>query len=76
MEHGSLIRLVDKRLGMVSTRWKDSNALQTISATMKTSMKIISRRVGASVVNVKCPSDVVQCHHDMGGVYRATIIGS
>ena len=69
-ERGSFIRLVDKRLGLVVTRWKDSKILQTVSTTMKSGVEIVTRRVGATVVNVKCPADIVQYQQGMGGVDR------
>ena len=55
---------------MVATRLKGSKELYAISTTMKAGVEIISRRVGANVVNVKCPSDIVQYQHNMGGVGR------
>ena len=55
---------------MLTTRWKDSNILQIISTTMKSGVETISRRVGANIVNVKYPSDIIQYQHNMGGVDR------
>lgn len=59
IDRDNFIRLVDDRLGLVVTRWKDSKILQTISITMKSGVETISRRVGATIVDVKCPADIV-----------------
>ena len=56
---GTYIRLVDKRLGMVISRWKDSKILQTVSTVMKKGETTVQRQVGANVVEVKCPNDIV-----------------
>ena len=69
-ERGSFVRLVDERLGLVVTRWKDSKILQTVSTTMKSGIDTVTRRVGANLVTVKCPSDIVQYQQNMGGVDR------
>ena len=68
-ERGSYVRLVDKRLGMVITRWKNSRILQTVSTIMKPGIKTIGRRVG-SEIDVRCPSDVVEYQTYMDGVDR------
>ena len=34
-DRGKFIRKVNKRLGIVTSRWKDSNMLQTVSTVMK-----------------------------------------
>ena len=60
--------MVDARLGLVVTRWKDSKILQTLSTTMKSGIETVTRRVGANIVNVKCPADIVQYQQNMGGV--------
>ena len=69
-DRGSYIRLVDKRLGMVITRWKDSKILQTVSTIMKPGIKTITRRVGSDLIDVRCPSDIVEYQHNMDGVDR------
>ena len=62
------MRLVDKRLGMVITRWKDSKNLQTVSTVMKSGAEIVKRRNGATLLDVQCPSDIVLYQKNMGGV--------
>ena len=62
------MRLVDIRLGMVATRWKDSRILQTISTVMKSGIDEVSRRVGSEKIKVPCPNDIIQYQKYMGGV--------
>ena len=69
-ERGSFIRVVDKRLGMVITRWKDSKILQTISTTKKHGIGEVERQSGQEIIKVKCPNDVIQYQKGMGGVDR------
>ena len=66
----SYVWLVDKRLGMVITRWKDSRILQTVSTIMKPGIKTITRRVGSDLIDVTCPSDIVEYQNYMDGVDR------
>ena len=65
---GSFVRLVDKRLGIVATRWKDSKILQTISTVMISGVGVVSRQVGSNVVKVSCPNDIIEYQKYMGGV--------
>ena len=69
-ERGIFKRLVDKRLGMVITRWKDSKVLQVISTTMKKGIGMVQRRVGRDKIDVRCPNDIIQYQKYMGGVDR------
>ncbi len=66
------VRLVDKILDMVISRWKDSKILQKISSVMKKGETTVPvhRQVGANLVEVKCPNDIVLCQQNMGGVDR------
>ena len=70
VERGSFKRLVDKRLGMIITRWKDSKTLQTVSTVMCKGAQTIQRRNGATLINVTCPNDIVMYQTYMGGVDR------
>ena len=70
VDRGSYIWLVDKRLEMVITRWKDSRILQTVSTIMKPGIKTISRRVGSDIIEVTCPSDIVEYQTHMDGLDR------
>ena len=67
-ERGSYVRLVDKRLGMVITRWKDSRTLQVVSTVIKNGVGVVKRRTGASVLDEKCPNDIIMHQQNMGGV--------
>ena len=69
-DRGTFTRLVDKRLGMVITRWKDSRVLQIVSTVMKKGSNIIHMRVGAALIPVTCPNDVIMYQQNMGGVDR------
>ena len=53
------MRLVDSRLDMVSTQWKDSKNIQSTSTVMKSEGEIVQRRNGATVLDVQCPSDII-----------------
>ena len=67
---GTFKRLVDNRLGMVITRWKDSRALQVVSTIMAKGIGDVQRRVGRDKVTVRCPNDIIQYQKHMGGVDR------
>ena len=67
-DRGSFIRLVDKRLGMVATRWKDSKILQTVSTVMMSGVDEVARRVGSTIIKVSCPNDIIKYQKHMGGV--------
>ena len=69
-DRGTYRRLVDKRLGMVITRWKDSKILQTVSTVMIKGCQTIQRRNGAKILDVVCPNDIVMYQKHMGGVDR------
>ena len=45
-ERGTFNRLVDKKLGMVITRWKDSKFVQTASTIMGKGIRKVERRIG------------------------------
>jgi len=65
------VRKVDKRLGMVITRWKDSKVLQNISTVMITKGLIsITRRTVPKQIDVVVPNDVEKYQNYMGGVDR------
>ena len=70
VERGSFKRLVDKRLGMIITRWKDSKILRTVSTVMCKGAQTIQRRNGATLIDVTCPNDIVMYQKYMGGVDR------
>ena len=42
---GHYVRVVDPRLGMVATWWKDSKIVQTVSTIMKKGETVIKRQV-------------------------------
>ena len=67
---GTYVRLHDKRLGMIITRWKDSKNLQTVSTVMKPGSQKVIRRQGANLIEVTCPNDIVLYQQHMGGVDR------
>ena len=69
-DRGSFVRLVDKRLGMVATRWKDSKMLQVFSTVMKKGVDDVQRRTGSKLINVKCPNDIIMYQKNIGGVDR------
>ena len=63
-ERGTHVRLVDKQLGLVITRCKDSKVLQTISTIMEKGVSTVQRRTGASLIQVPCPNaTTVQVTH-------------
>ena len=55
---------------MVITRWKDSRILQTVSTIKKPGVQTIDRQVGAEIIKVKCPSDIMEYQKHMGGADR------
>ncbi len=65
---GEYKRLVDKRLGMVTTQWRDSKNLQTVSTIMKSGMSTVEQRNGRKIIQVKCPNDIILYEQNMGGV--------
>ena len=67
---GLYIQLVDKRLIIVITQWKDSRILQTVSTIIRLEISIISRHVGSEIIKVKFPSDIIEHKTDMDGVDR------
>ena len=69
-ERGTFKRLIDPRLGMIVTRWRDSKTLQTVSTVMKHGKSIIQRRVGSKIIDVVCPNDIILYQQGMGGVDR------
>ena len=69
-ERGTFKRLIDPRLGMIITRWRDSKTLQTVSTVMKHGKSIIQRRVGSKIIDVVCPNDIILYQQGMGGVDR------
>lgn len=48
--------MMDTRLGLVATRWKDSIILQTISTEIKSGAGVVTRRVSSKIVKVSCPN--------------------
>ena len=69
-ERGSFLRLVDPRLGMVITRWRDSKDLQTVSTVMVKGIGSVFRQVGKDKIEVRCPNDIIMYQENMGGVDR------
>ena len=69
-DRGTFIHKVDKRLGMVMSRWKDSKSLQNVSTVMKGGIGKVSRRNGAKTLRVLCPNDIIMFQKHMGGVDR------
>ena len=67
---GTFARMVDDRLGMVITRWKDSRVLQVVSTIMKKGVGTVQRRVGREKTDVRCPNDIIEYQKHMGGVDR------
>ena len=51
-QRGSFVRLVDRRLGIVITRWKDSQIVQTVSTIMTKGLTLVQRRNGPKVIDV------------------------
>ena len=66
-ERGHHKRLVDKRLGMVITRWRDSKNLQTVSIVMKSGSSNVEQRNGSKIIQVECPNDIILYQQNMGG---------
>jgi len=67
LKRGSFAREVDNRLGMVITRWKDSNkVLQTVNTVMIKGLTSITRRTDSKQTKVIVPID----KNYMGGVDR------
>ena len=69
-KRGSYGRLVNRRLGMVIIRWKDSRILQTVSTIMKPGIKTIGRQVVSEMIDVRYVSDNVEYQMYMDGVDR------
>ena len=69
-KRGTHVRLVDDRLGMVISRWKDSKVLQVVSTIMKKGIGKVERRVGSEKIEVSCPNDIIEYQKYMGGVDR------
>ena len=61
---------MDKKLGIVITRWKDSRILQTVSTIMKPGVKTIGRGFGLEILDMRCPRDIVGYQTYMDGVDR------
>ena len=62
--------LVDKRLGMVITRWKDSKKLQVVSTTMAKGVGGVTRRKGRHSTTVKFPKNIITYQQYMDRVYH------
>ena len=69
-QRGSFVRLVDRRLGIVITRWKDSQIVQTVSTIMTKGLTLVQRRTGPKVIDVIVPKEIEQYQIYMGGVDR------
>ena len=67
-ERGTFKTLVDKRLAMVITQWKDSKTLQTVSTVMCKDAQTIQCRNGSTIIDVTCPNDIVMYQNNMGDV--------
>ena len=67
-QRGSFVRLVDKRLGMVITRWKDSKIVQKVRSKITKGLTLVQRRTGSKVIDVIVPKDIEQYKIYMGGV--------
>ena len=69
-EIGSFLRLVDPRLGMVITRWRERKDLQTVSTLMVKGIGSVFRQVGKDKIEVRCPNYIIMYQENMGGVDR------
>ena len=69
-DRGTFKRMVDDRLGMVITRWKDSRTLQVVSTVMKKGIGEVTRRTGPNLITVTCPNDIIMYQQNMDGVDR------
>ena len=69
-DRGTFKRMVDDRLGMVITRWKDSRTLNVVSTVMKKGIGEVKRRTGPNIITVTCPNDIKMYQQNMDGVDR------
>ena len=60
VERGLFVRLINKRLGMVITRWKYSRVLQTVSTIIKPGVNTIGRWAGFEISELRYPSDIIE----------------
>ena len=73
-ERCSFLRLVDRRLGMAITRWRDSKDLQTVSTVMVKGIGSVFRQVGKDKIEVRCPNDIIMYQETWEGLTVATNI--
>ena len=69
-DRGTYIRKVNARLRMVITKWKDSRILQIINTIMKEGVGEVTRRTGATILDVQCANDVIMYQQNMDDVDR------
>ena len=69
-DRGTLKIFVDKRLGMIITRRKDSQTLQGVSTTMAKCVGKVTVRKGRESIIVKYPKVIITYQQIMGGVDR------
>ena len=62
--------LHDRRLRMVTTCWKDSRKLQTVSTVMNNGTQVVRRRNGVNIIDMISPNDIVLYQQNMEGVDR------
>ena len=60
--------MVGNRLGMVITRWQDSNTLQVVNATVTKGVGKFTRRKVRDSITVKYPKDNIMHQKHMGNV--------
>ena len=58
--------MVDKRIGVVITRWKYSNTLQVFSNIMTKGVVQVTRKKGRDLITVKSSKDINSCQKLMG----------
>ena len=65
-------RLINKRMGIVSTQWKDSKTLQTGSTVMKKGAHTTLYRNDSTLVDEMCPSDIIMQQNNTDEAYSQT----
>ena len=67
-EIGAFRGMVDSRVGMILTRWKDSRTLKIVSVVMKKGVEELTRRPGATLITVICQNDVIIYQDSIDGI--------
>ena len=60
--------MLHKKLGMTITKWKDSRILQVMSTVIHSGIGEVKRGIGAKIIDVRCPNDIMMYQQNMGGV--------